>query len=277
MNSKLINTLEAKKEYLTEWLARFKKAQGVLPPVQMHIDLTDWELDALTNSPDGAEDISIEELEEKIEGDYRFLQKALPMMPDYDFSTLTDSTSVAVSGATGESGFSGYVANVGELGTQEAIAYSRIYIDRYQELQESQFRPQVVRDLVKKLGVQAIERFDRAFNAYIAFKSGIGERTAAALEMRTLIDGIKGDLFQRARSVPRENMTWKIMVQRLLKEKSGGIEENTFIAQEANRDTLINSLSDVAKDREGKSSKNLGLLWMQTLDHIYVILTLASL
>jgi len=42
--------LKKKREYLAEWLFRFTIAQKeVLPEVQKNLDVTDWEIEALTN------------------------------------------------------------------------------------------------------------------------------------------------------------------------------------------------------------------------------------
>jgi hypothetical protein len=94
--------------------------------------------------------------------------------------------------------------------------------------------------------------------------------------MRTLLDGIKGDLFEKARNMAKENMTWERMAGRLSKGKSGGPEEKELVDQESERERLIECLSKVAKDREGGSRTDIDTLWTQILDHIYVVLTLAN-
>jgi hypothetical protein len=48
-------------------------------------------------------------------------------------------------------------------------------------------------------------------------KSGVGERTAAALEIRTLLDEIQGFLFEKARKQEKETITWNEMSKRLAK------------------------------------------------------------
>ena len=89
-------------------------------------------------------------------------------------------------------------------------------IDQYHELQESQQRTKDVRTLISQLGnPQTLERFDRANKSISMFKADATPKTSAAVEIRTLIDGVKGDLFNLARNWPEENMSWEVMVERL--------------------------------------------------------------
>jgi hypothetical protein len=70
------------------------------------------------------------------------------MMPEYDSNSLMNATAVSASGT--QSVYE-YVARVGDLGTPEAVKYSEKYTGLYHELQASQDRTRVVRDLVGKL------------------------------------------------------------------------------------------------------------------------------
>lgn len=123
----------------------------------------------------------------------------------------------------------------------------------------------------------SIERFDRAYNAFYAFKSDIGTRTAAAGEIRTLLDGIKGVLYNKARKSEKEDVNWSQMSQRLAKNGTNSIECQNISAQERVRGNLINDLSIILKDREGIILRNLENIWIESLDHIFTILSLANI
>jgi hypothetical protein len=269
---KLTEKLEAKSEYLKEWIERYKGAQEVVQYVQTNLDTTEWELQALNNRPDEADEIPLADLYTKFDRDYDYLTSALPMMPQYSPDAFLNSTAVSTSGSAS---VYEYVARVGDMGVPAAQAYSRKYTAIYHELQAAQARPKAIRDLLGKLGnPQTQERFDRALMAYSAAQSGTGERTTAALEMRTLLDGIKGDLFKKARRRPKENMSWSEMAARLAKGIPRGTEQQELADQELVRTSLISRLSDIAKDREGGSLTNLDNLWTQISDHIYIVLSL---
>jgi hypothetical protein len=145
----------------------------------------------------------------------------------------------------------------------------------YTQLRESQERPKKVRDLLTNLNDKSlIERFDRALKAFSATRTGTTERTAASLEMRTLLDGLKGYLWKTARRHDRENMKWELMAERLAKGMVGGYEWQTLIEQESKYTQLFNTLSAVGKDRTSITQERLDLLWGQLLDHIQVVLTM---
>ena len=265
---------KATRDHLKEWLKRHKNAQAALPYVQQNLDRIEWELEALNNRPDEAAEIPLADIETKLVRDHDHLTKALPMMPDYDLSTIVGSTTIATSGS---SGVYEYVTKVGDLGTPDTLAYFERYTLTYDELQDAQERPQAVRALIEKLdNSSTLERFDKASNAYFAAKSGTGERTATASEMRTLLDGVQGDLFKKARRWPKENMPWDKMTERLTKGEPGGVEQKELVNQGKTRSKILSRLSDILKDREGSSSTNLNNLWTQLIDHLYVVLGLIN-
>lgn len=266
-----IKRLEAKKEHLVTWLDRYRKAQEVAPLVQMNLELTEWEIQALSNRPSEAHEIPLMGLNQRITQDCEYLTRSLPLIPDYNPTGLMNSTAIAMSGSAT---VYQYVARVGDLNTPQAVSYSQKFTGLYHDIQISQERPRAVRDLITKLNnPQTIQRFDRAQNVYNAARIGTGSRTGAATDMRTLLDGIQGDLFDRARKHKKENMTWGEMASRLAK---GDQEKQELEGQENVRSSLISRLSTILKDREGGSVSNLENVWTQVLDHIYVTLSLAS-
>ncbi len=100
----------------------------------------------------------------------------------------------------------------------------------------------------------------------------IGSESAAAAEMRTLLDGVKGALYSKARSNPNENMTWDDMAKRLAKRNT----EEAIIAREGKRrSSLYSQLSDIFKDR-GSALPTLTHLWTQVLDHVFTVLSLTT-
>lgn len=273
MESDEFEELEAKKNYLTEWLQRNQAAQEIAPHVHSLLETTEWEVEALHDLPEEADEILFPELAVNLKRDYDHLRAALPMIPKFDENLLFDSIVVNTSGSAIVYVFA---SRVGDLGTPQAIEYSQKHTRRYLDLQSSQNRPQEVRALLEKLNSpQVVARFDRARTGYDAIKTGTGTRSAAAAEMRTFLDGIKGELFKLAQRSPKENMTWEAMTTRL--SKVGAAEQQELMDQGAKRERLISRLSDVLKDREGGSLTNLDNLWTQLLDHVYVVLGLIKI
>lgn len=274
MNKKALEEiLEEKHELLKTWLDHHKKAQDVAPYVRKNLEWTEWELKAIRDYPDKA-NITFAPLEDTFRRDLEFSRESLPMMPDYDLILVTDSTAVSTPGV---SHVYGYVSNAVRLGTPEAIEYAERYTTEYQKLQESQGRAIDVRKLVEKLKQpNLLERFDKAEKAYMLLKVGTGERSTVALLLRNLLDGMKGQLFEFARKNLQENMTWKIMADRLAKGGPGSTECSVIIDEESKYSMLIDRLSTIAKDREGKLLRDIEDIWAIVLDHIYAVLSLVN-
>ncbi len=272
MNKDLIAKLEEKKQYLLKLLSRYEKAQDIIPSVQKNLDLTEYEIQALSNPPDEAAEIQIEGLSDNIERDYKLTVDAYPMIPKYKAPIISSSTGITTSGSATVYDF---VAKVGDLDTPEAKSYSQLYVDKYHQLQEAQSRSKDVRFMISKLrNDRTLERFDKAEKSYSLFKARIVPKTSSATEIRTLVDGVKGDLFNIARNWPKENMTWEKMVERLA---IGEVQKQELTDQEKTHSSLISRLSDVLKEREGGSVINLENIWTQVLDYLFVLFSLVNL
>jgi hypothetical protein len=271
-----IQNRKDKRDYLATWLEKFGKAQEVVPRVQKELEKTEWEIDALSNLPDEAVEIPSGDMTILFDNDYRYLtREALPMIPTFDVSKMSSSDAIS---ASGTASVYEYVARIGDIATPTAFKFSNHYTVKYQEIQLAHDRPKEIRNLLAKLpNKNTAERFDRAENSYLQFKAGTGEKTSAAFENRTFIYGLSGDLFQVARKLEKENMTWEIMAERLSKNGKTGIEYNEVIRQKSIRSSLIERLSEVGKDREGSSVVNLHHIWTETLDHVFTILSVINL
>lgn len=126
--------------------------------------------------------------------------------------------------------------------------------------------------MIKYVTSSTLKRFDDAEKAYWCSKSDPDNRKEAALNMRNLLDGLKGDLFQLARSHNKENMTWEKMIKRLGIGVNNGDEHRALSNQKDVRGTLISYLTDIIKGRDPRT--NLDHLRTQVLDHIYIVLGL---
>ena len=265
-----IRNLEAELAHLFEWMDGLKEANKAIPEVQKQIELIQWKLDVLKNTPEEADEIPFNP--PSAEASYLRTKTNLPLMPKYSLGNITNSTSGTISSS---SDFYNYVARIGDLGTPKALEFSGTYTGQYQNIQQTQDRQSLVKQMIEKLGnPNTIERFDRAVHVYSTYKSGIGERTSAANTIRNLVAGVQGTLFEKARKQPRENMTWGKMGSRLARIVPDSENYPEFIRQNAVRTRLISSLSDIVKDREGGAATNLDFVWTRVLDHLFVTLSL---
>jgi hypothetical protein len=266
---------KAKRNYFVTWLDNFGQAQEYVPKVQRELEKTDWEIEALDNVPYEADEIPKGDMEINFENDYKFLTRVLPMIPTFDVSAFSSSDAISTSSTAS---VYEYVSKVGDIGTPKAFEYSNLYTTKYQAIQLEHNRPNDIRLLLAKLQNQGtLDRFERAETSYLQFKAGKGERTAAAMEMRTFLDGVQGDLFQSARKWKKEKMTWEKMAEKLSKGGASSLECKEMIRQDKTRSSLISRLSDIGKNREGGSITNLNHIWTELLDHVYAVLNIINL
>lgn len=272
MKKELIDNRKQKLDRLETWSERISIAVEITLLVQQEAERTQWEIDVLENMPAEASEIPLEELENGYERELSQLTSSLPMMPEYDRDRFLNSSGTATANTASLYEF---VSRVGDIETSEAIDYSQQFTAEYQALQKRQNRTASVRNLIKKLeSKNTLDRFDRANETISNYKLGVSSRTSAANEARNLLYGIKGDLFQFARSWEDENMTWEEMAKRL---GASEFDQKKLVREKSNHSTLVNRLSAISKDRERGFYTNLNYIWTQSLDHLYVALTAIDL
>ena len=275
MNEDELQNRNKKRKHLENWLQNFEQARDIVPRVQKELEKTEWEIDALSNLPEEAAEIPSGDMKVLFDNDFKYLTQALPMLPTFNVSQLSDSDAISSSGTMS---VYQYVSRIADIATPKALEFSNRYTLKYQEIQIAHDRPNEVRNLLAKLpSKNTSERFERAEKSYMLFKAGSGEKTSAAIEMRTFLNGLSGDLFQIARESKKENMTWERMAERLSKGGTEGLEYNEMIHQKGIHSSLLERLSQIGKDREGGSVTNLNHIWTELQDHVFTVLTIANL
>lgn len=270
----IIKKLKERKDHLEQVKKSYLDVQRAIPFVQRNLDQTDWQLKVYENLPPEASEIPIYGRKNGLEAENQYLKDRYQVVDVPPAGILNSTASVTTSGTSDDYT---YVSRVGDLATPSASAYANIYITQYQDMQFAQDRPQQVRALLSKINTPNIyERFDTAYDAYQGYKAGAVKRTAAANEIRNLLLGLKGDLWNKARKWPKEDMNWNNMSARLAINGGGGQEHVILDAQERKHTSLLGRLADVLKDREGGSITDLNSIWTEVLDHLYTVLGLLA-
>lgn len=269
MEKQLRNLLD----HLKTWLDRYRKAGEAVPSVQRTLESIEWQLGVLEQRPSEGVVLPMPEIEEQADLVYKTVMRDLPMIPEYDPEAVSFVTSVT---NIGSSMIHTLVSGVAVFETPQAREYAEDKAKAYRELQASQNRPEEVQQLLGQVLPTTTAKFDIAYKAYYAAKSGAGTRTAAALEMRTLLDVVKGELFDKARNQPKENMTWEKMTQRFLPgpEPLTAMRRTQLIMHEGIRSRLVEDLSTTAKQWEGAHPNNLDDMWTRLIDHLHIVLNL---
>ena len=257
----LFQNTQERRSYLEEVKRSYLKGQSAIPFVQQNIELTDWQIRVYKNRPPDAIVIPNASRKDELESENQYLKYVLPVLNIPSDQYLISTT--AVTNSSGSADY-GYVHRVRDIGTPSAIDYGDKYIREYNQLQDVQQRPQQVRVLLEKLNnTNLIDRFDLAYKTYLSFRSGASDRVTIANKVRNLLHGLNGELLERARHFPKENMTWETMSSRLAIHSIGETERSTLYSQEKTYNSLKSRLSEVLKDREGGSITDLDSIWIE--------------
>jgi hypothetical protein len=262
-----IRPIEETAQYVAQVLESVRQWTQAAPRLQELHDQLKWQEDVLTNCPTEATSLMQSGIGNIASQNQTYLKNLIPMPPPIDPKTISVAMAIGTSGATM---VYGQLTVVASLGTPTAVNYVQDYTSRYQKLQAAQDRPQAVRALIGKLNPNTLDRFDKALAAFNHATLGIGSESAAAAVIRTLLDGVKGDLFSLARLNPNENMSWDVMAQRL-----GKSNRATIVREDTLRSSLYSQLSSILKDRGGALT-TLAHLWTQVLDHLFTVLSLTT-
>lgn len=253
------------RDYLGTWLERSRQVVDAAPTIQRLYDVLDWEVRTYDRRPSEAGSISTPELDRYGELVYSRITSSLPMLPLIPASDMTQVSSVT---ASSSSAVLAYVTEVWNLQTPAAVSYASNALAEYGRLQESQQRPVQVRELLAAHLPSVMLKFDSAREAYQRCQSGVGDRQTSALEMRTFLDSLKGELLERARGHAGENMTLEVAVERLF---SSAPTKPEIEEQMKQRSSLLEALSAVAKRRDQSGAYELDALWARVLDHAFVV------
>lgn len=273
--SDLLTKLKRKRQHLGDWLESHATAEDVAGIVQESYDFTDWQIKTIEDRPAESAEIPFPSLINTLDSDLEHLESALPMIPVYDPELVLGSSALTSASTVEIFDFAG---RIGDLGTEDASSYAGKIGMRFQHLQEKYDKPNEVRKLLERLAnPNTLERFDTALSNYQAFGRGSIDKASVATSLRTLIDGVKGDLWGAARHQAKENMTWEVMASRLARGGPQGPQARELSQHQRRHAALVSRLSDVLKDREGGSLTNIDNIWSDVQGYLFTLLGLVDI
>ena len=268
----ILESLINRRDFLSNWIDSLRDAIEISHFAQLQLNYTNWMIETINSLSGNEEQLYDTDLAKQINEKNEYIRLAFPSFPPFDYSIVGSSSGLTA--ADSSALFSIIVEMVpsikGEINTRV-----NEQINKYCELEKQYKRQEEVFQLLQKHNFKdSISRFNHAFEMYNSYKTEITDRSSSANEIRNLINGIKGDLFNKARQWEKENMTWSTMAQRLAKSEPNSDECNEIKNQESEQSKLLELLSGILKKREGFHTIDLDTIWILTLDHIYIVLNL---
>jgi hypothetical protein len=246
--------------HLEEWLKLDDKQRALRPYVTRMLGTATWEegaMDAIRReSPQMATEVD-GELSKSVE----VLKRMFPLPRDYGDEAHISMTSTVVSSTA--TVFETLVAIRGER--ESASPRISDAIGRYEQIVDEQGRAAEAGQRLQRLFPSLNARFTAVQDVAVVARGNPREEERAAMDMRTFLDKLKGELFAKAYARPGENMTWEIMAKRLAPATGSQV-----LADEGRRFSgLIDTLSNIGKARH--SAYNFTEVWTRFVDHVYVV------
>ncbi len=258
--------LKKTEDHLQTWLTNHRKASEIAPAVQESLEEVAWARQALSTRPPEAGNLSSTQVDQWAYGAFQRITELLPQMPSYEPAVGTQVNSVT---SSSNAAVMAYILDVRQIGTPTAVTYAENQAKTYRAIQEKHDRPARVRQLLAQRWPTMLSRFDAAVAACSQCAAGTGSEVAAAVEVRTVLDGVQGELFAEARSFQGEKMSWSKMAHRLGRDPG---HQQQLLNQEAPRATLFGHLSAIAKRRPAQQIPSIDSLWSLCLDHLFAVL-----
>jgi hypothetical protein len=258
--------LDETRDYLREWLDKSREVADAAPEAKRIKEMLDWEAGVLERAPPEASEIPIRNIQEKNEVVYRRVRDAFPPLPPVNLEVAISTNTETTSSTTATLQF---LTAAWNMQTPAATEYARKALDAYRQLQDAHQRPAKVRALIETSLPTLLDKFDSARVAYQKWKSGHATDAAATLEMRTFVDGLKGELFNLARRHAGDNMNLDIAADRLFSSTTTGQAAKDQLLNV--RNSLMSELSDVTKRRSLAAGFRLDGLWSRVLDHALIV------
>lgn len=270
----LLKAAHERLTHLKEWLSRTKSAQEKVPDVQDMVERTQWEIQMLSDLPKEGQEFIPPGLIIGYERGNEHLLDNLPLPPKYYVSAVNSTASVTTSGSTD---MYSIVSRAGEVEENEFQEWSGIHKASYRQIQEKQARFEKVKGFLQRLNPDRVEELETARKSYLTAVADVGESIAAGIAMRNLLEHFKGDLFEKARQRPKENITWERMADMLAINGVGSIEHSVLIKQKLEWSLLQHRLSDVAKGQKHGLVADLENIWVKLTDHLFTVLGIVEI
>jgi len=262
-------------EYYSQWLNNYNKSQEIAQFIQIQLEYTNWMIDTLRKLSEYLNSTEVAYIFSDIENKNQYIESAFPMIPEYDYSIIESSSALTTADA---SALYACIEATNFSKSQNSRKYVEEQESKYYELESVYDRQNKVFKLLIQLNsTNTIERYNQAAKSFAEYKINPTKRISAANGIRNLLYGIQGDLYEKARKWKNENMTWEEMAKRLAKGGINSVEFKEVINQQKEFSKLIEILSNILKDHEGKLLHNLEAVWIRSLDFIYVILSVINI
>jgi len=263
--SKLLELARQRLEYLKEWLNRYKQVQERVPDIQEMVERTEWEVNTIESSPEGADEFLPLIASDEYSKGNDFLLRSLPLPTSYLDIPVSSTTSITSSGTADVYSF---VSGAAQIDDEIIRNWAQPRAIEYREIQENQSRYQQVLGWLNDIDSNLAQELSLAHTVYSATAADVGARVSAGIAMRNILEHTKGVLYLKAKGKSEQKVSWSTMAKRLTR---GDAEYQEVMKQEDLWKSLHLRLTQVAKGQQTGLVDDLNDIWVKLVDHFFIL------
>ncbi len=271
-----LGDIKKKQELLSGWIEDLKRRQEQLPYVEKSLELTDYQLDLVSNFPPAVPPTVKSEIIQAYSNTKGFWQSFVETPPGARPYTLT----MAVSGLALEASGSNVAFEALSAMTvghpEDVTNWAREKTIGYQNLQHRQRRDEAVEELIQRLLPVRAAEFKESCTTFAAAVTG-GAQSAWGIAARNLLEHVKGELFAAAqKALSKQKVKWAEFAGALARQGAGSNEHAGLLVQENMYNVLHTGLTDIAKNRLQLAEQDLRDRRTELHDHLFAVLSLVD-
>ena len=264
--------LEDSIQHLELFERRLRGANEAAPLVRQAIDQLRWQRESIVQMPESLKPSISEHAKQEFRTTRDFLKQVVPLVPSVELPPIESGTGLTTT--TSSEVFSMVVA-AEKVDDQHGRRWAFDRKEAYRNVQRE--NQPTTRSLLKGLNSPLAAEYAAAISLLDSIHSAASSPEATALAWRTLLDRVRGELLEKARRWPDENMTWSRMAKRLAKGKASGAAAKKLTEQEHILSKIKGQLSTVAKKRSQDPQRELEDAVAQANDFLLATLRLTQL
>ena len=271
---KLLGILQEKNSRLKDFLDQAKKVNDIVPTVKDALESTELVEKVITGAPKEATSVFDDPfLEHTLLIDLNIWKQKLPQL-----SINPAIFSGGTSGATGTATQVIFSAISTVTGPQPVMNWVHQYQTDYSVLQQKQQKPLLIQTRLKSINM--IDEFTEANKLYLQAEALTIPPKSAAASMRNTIEHFVGNLVDKARKNPRENVKkkidtqWKFISDRLVIGGIGSFEHSLLIDKYKEHQIIHLTLTNILKNLDPHPLENLKITHVKWIDYLYTCIQL---
>jgi hypothetical protein len=264
-------------ERLGNWISQYQKLGDLYPAIYNAYRLAEFEKKIIDTFPDNLNPNFKDSIVESITGSIDYFEELLPQIVIYDeFGSCPSGEVIAVSGVSGS------MAVIDHIHSDDPynVLWADGIIQEYSQIQKEQARESFIRSKLNSFFPKVGAEFEESVEVYKRFSGGVTNQKDGGISCRTVLEHLKGELFEKAkllirlRNPAKQKVNWREMTTELAFNGLGSIEYSILVNKELDWKNIHEELTFSAKGLVSETRISFEVKFMRYLDVLFEVLHL---